>query len=182
MKLRLYSLFLLALTGLLGSGTMALAQNIPEPTAQWDFNNPDDLMTPVKGSLKMVPAKTGSRSITFTTLSDAGITSVDGPTAENKAIFIPKNSALKVERAEGAQPSTAYTIMMDVMVENATPFDGLFQTDQSNGSDGDLFINKNQIGVASMGGYFGTVKNNTWTRIVLSYRDGKNILTRMATN
>ncbi len=179
MRLKLYSLFLFALAGLMGNGMKAMAQVIPEPTAQWDFNNPDDLMKPVKGSLKMVPAKTGSRSITFTTLSDAGITSVDGPTEENKAIFLPKNSALKVERAEGAQPSTSYTLMMDVMVENATPFDGLFQTDQSNGSDGDLFINKNQVGVASLkngNGYFGTIKNNTWTRIVLSYRDGKNVL------
>ena len=176
MKKKLYLFFLFAFIGLFGNCMNVLAQVIPEPTAQWDFNNPDALMTPVKGNLTMVPAKTSRGGITFTTLSDAGITSVAGPSEDNKAILIPKNSALKVERVEGAQPSTTYTIMMDVMVENATPFDGLLQTDKSNGSDGDLFINKNSIGVASMGGYFGKVKNNTWTRIVLSYRDGKNIL------
>ena len=176
MKKKIYLFVLFTLIGLFGNSMHVLAQEISEPTAQWDFNNPDALMTPVKGNLTMVPAKTSRGGITFTTLSDAGITSVAGPSEDNKAILIPKNSALKVERAEGAQPSTTYTIMMDVMVENATPFDGLLQTDKSNGSDGDLFINKNSIGVASMGGYFGKVKNNTWTRIVLSYRDGKNIL------
>lgn len=150
MKKKLYLFVLFTLIGLFGNNMHVLAQEISEPTAQWDFNNPDALMTPVKGNLTMVPAKTSRGGITFTTLSDAGITSVAGPSEDNKAILIPKNSALKVERVEGAQPSTTYTIMMDVMVENATPFDGLLQTDKSNGSDGDLFINKNSIGVASM--------------------------------
>ena len=176
MRRKLYSIFLLALVGLFGSNLHVWAQDIPEPTAQWNFNDADNLMAPSKGSLKMIPAVLGTRSITTSTLSGAGIVSADGPDAGNKAIFVPRASALKVERAEGAQASRAYTILMDVMVEDATPYDGLFQTDPNNGNDGDLFIHTNQIGVGSIGGYYGKVKNNSWNRIVVAYRDGQNII------
>ena len=176
MKQKLYLFLLLTLIGLLGNSMHVLAQDIPEPSAQWEFNDADDLMAPSKGSLKMVPAVIGTRSITLSTVSGAGITPTDGPDEGNKAIFIPKTSALKVERAEGAEASTSYTIMIDVKVLDASPYDGLFQTNERNGDDGDLFFNKNQIGVASLGGYFGKVKNNAWNRVVLAYRDGKNIV------
>ena len=176
MKQKLYLFLFLTLIGLLGNSMYVLAQDIPEPSAQWDFNDADDLMAPSKGSLKMVPAVIGTRSITLSTVSGAGITPTDGPDEGNKAIFIPKTSALKVERAEGAEASTSYTIMIDVKVLDASPYDGLFQTNERNGDDGDLFFNKNQIGVASLGGYFGKVKNNAWNRVVLAYRDGKNIV------
>ena len=175
MKRKLYPFFLLVLFGLLGSSMHVWAQEIPEPTAQWNFNDPDNLMAPNKGSLTMTPAVLGTRSITLSTLSGAGITSADGPDEENKAIFVPKASALKVSRAEGSTSSQSYTLMLDVMVLDANPFDGLFQTDPANGNDGDLFIHTNQVGVGSLG-YGGKIKNNAWNRIVLVYRDGKNIL------
>ena len=152
------------------------AQEVPEPTAQWNFNNADDLMLPDKGSLTMTPAVLGAKSITLSTLSGAGIVQTDGPADDNKAILVPAASALKVERAEGAEPSQAYTLLMDIMVPNAVPFNGLFQTDEANGNDGDLFTNENKIGIASMGGYYGSIKDNMWYRVVLSYRNGKNIL------
>ena len=135
-------------------------------------------MAPDKGSLTMIPAVLGSKSISLSTLSAAGIVQTDGPTAENKAIYVPASSALKVVRAEGAEASQSYTIMMDIMVTNAGPYDGLFQTDVNNGNDGDLFIHDNKIGIGSFTspGYFGTINANTWYRVVLTYRDGKNIL------
>ena len=175
MKQRLYSLFLFALIGLLGNSMQVLAQEIPEPTAQWNFNNSSDLMAPDKGSLVMTPCVLGTRTVTISTLDDAGIVQTDGPDEENKAIFVPSTSALKVERAEGSTASQSYTLMLDVMVEDAAPYDGLLQTDPNNGNDGDLFIHNNQAGVGSLG-YGGTVKNNFWNRFVLTYRDGKNIL------
>ena len=56
MKQKLYPFFLLVLLGLLGNSMHVLAQEIPEPTAQWNFNDPDNLMAPDKGSLVMTPA------------------------------------------------------------------------------------------------------------------------------
>lgn len=171
-------LFLLALTGLLGSSVHVWAQDVPEPTVQWTFNDVSNLLAPSKGTLTMTPALLGTRSITLSTLSEAGIETADGPDGENKAIFVPAASALKVERAAGATESRSYTIMLDVMVLDSNPYDGLLQTDPGNGSDGDLFIHTGQVGVASLGagGYFGKIRNEEWNRIVLTYRDGKNIL------
>ena len=175
MKQKLYPFFLLVLLGLLGNSMHVLAQEIPEPTAQWNFNDPDNLMAPDKGSLVMTPATLGTRSVTLSTLENAGIITADGPDETNKAIFVPSTSALKVSRAEGAAASQSYTLMLDVMVEDAGPYDGLFQTDPNNGNDGDLFIHNNTAGVGSLG-YGGTIKNGFWNRFVLTYRDGKNIL------
>lgn len=175
MKQKLYSFLLLALIGLLGSNVQVMAQDIPEPAAQWNFNNADDLMAPDKGSLQMIPAVLGTRSVTVSTLSAAGIVPADGPDETNKAIFVPATAALKVLRADGSAASQSYTLMLDVMVEDAAPYDGLLQTDPNNGNDGDLFIHNNTVGVGSLG-YGGNVKNNHWNRFVLTYRDGKNIL------
>ena len=175
MKQKLYSIFLLVLMGLFGSSLHVMAQDIPEPTAQWNFNNADDLMAPDKGSLVMTPATLGTRSVTLSTLENAGIITAEGPDETNKAIFVPRTSALKVSRAEGATASQSYTLMLDIMVEDAGPYDGLFQTDPINGNDGDLFIHNNTAGVGSLG-YGGTIKNGFWNRFVLTYRDGKNIL------
>ena len=174
MKRKLYPIFLLLLTGLMGN-VHVWAQDIPEPTAQWNFNNEEDLMAPSKGTLVMTPALLSRNNISLSDLSTAGIVSADGPDDTNKAIFVPATSALKVAREEGSAPSQSYTLMLDIMVEDAGPYDGLLQTDPSNGSDGDLFIHNNTIGVGSLG-YGGTIKNGFWNRIVLTYRDGKNYL------
>ena len=176
MEKKLLRTFLIALIGLVGFSSIALAQDIPEPTAQWNFNNANDLLAPDKGSLTMSPAKIGAKSISLSTLSEAGIVQTDGPTDDNKAIYVPAASALKVVRAEGAAASQSYTIMMDVKVSNAGPYDGLLQTDENNSNDGDLFIYNHKVGVGSIGGYFGNIDDNTWYRVVITYRDGMNII------
>ncbi|MCR5534886.1 MAG: hypothetical protein K6F47_06945 [Bacteroidaceae bacterium] len=178
MKKQLLLTFLMAIMGLIGNSMGVWAQGVPEPTAQWNFNDANDLMKPDKGSLRMIPALLGSRSITLSTLSEAKITQTDGPTADNKALYVPAASALKVERAEGAEATTSYSLMMDIMVPDANSFDGLFQTKEENDNDGDLFTNKNKIGIGSFanGGYFGSIKNGKWYRVILSFRDGKVIL------
>ena len=178
MKKKLLQVFLMALIGLIGNSSGVWAQSIPEPNAQWNFNNAEDLMAPDKGSLKMIPAVLGKKSITLSTLSDAGIEQKDGPSEDNKSIFVPTGSALKVERAEGAKASQNYTILMDIMVTNPGPYDGLFQTKEENDNDGDLFIHENKIGIGSFtnGGYFGNIQSGNWYRVVLVYRDGQNIL------
>ena len=175
MKQKFY-LILIALIGLLGNSARVWAQDVPEPTAQWSFNNAEDLMAPDKGSLTMTPAVLGSKSITLSTLSGAGITQTDGPADGNKAILVPAASALKVARPEGSEATEEYTLLMDISVSNASPYNGLFQTKEENDNDGDLFIHDNKIGVASLGGYFGNIQDNTWYRVVLTYHNGKNTL------
>ncbi len=153
-----------------GGSLTALAQT-PEPTAKWTFENTEDLMAPSVGSLSLTPCLIpGNYTIAPSTLSETGIVTADGPTEGSKAIYVPKKAALKVSRVEGAETSTSYTIMMDIKVPDAVPFDGLLQMDEANANDGDLFINKNQIGIGSMG-YAGVIKNDTWYRVVFTYNE-----------
>ena len=169
MKMRLLSMFLLALMGLVGNLT-AMAQ-VPEPTGQWKFENPADLMAASKGSLILTPAVMGDHSITTATVADAGITVADGPTAGSPAIFMPSTAALKVERAEGAEATSNYTILMDMMLPNAYAYDGLLQTNAANNNDGDVFVSKHTIGINALDGYHGSIRSGLWYRIVMTYSD-----------
>ena len=174
MKQKFYSLFLIALLGMTGMQSWA---QTPEPTAKWTFDNTEDLMAPSVGSLTLTPCVIpGNSAIALSTVSDAGIETADGPTEDNKAIFVPKASALMVGRAAGAEATQSYTVMMDVKAPDANAWNALLQMGQNNQGDGDLFIHEHKIGVASLGGYYGNIKDDTWYRVVFSYRDGKNIL------
>jgi len=162
-------MLLLMLMGMAGNLTM-MAQT-PEPSGQWKFENPSDLMAAAVGNLKMSPLVIGSGRVLPATVEEASIEVADGPEGSG-AILVPAASALKVERAEGAKASTSYTFMLDMMVLNAYGYDGLFQTNQNNSNDGDLFISKHQIGMNAMGGYFGSLRSEMWYRIVLTNSDG----------
>ena len=168
MKKGLLLTFLLALTCLAGGSVAVMAQT-PEPTAKWIFDNAEDLMAPSVGNLTLTPCVIpGNKSIADSNVSDAGIVPADGPTEDVAAIAVPKASALKVSRAEGAETSTAYTILMDIMVTDPQPFNGLLQMDEANANDGDLFINKGQVGIGSIK-YAGKIEANKWYRVVFTY-------------
>ena len=169
MKKRFLPMLLLMLMGVAGN-LMTMAQT-PEPSGQWKFDDPSDLMAATVGNLKMSPLVIGSSSVSPATVDEASIEVADGPKG-GRAILVPAASALKVERAEGAKASTSYTFMLDMMVLNAYAYDGLFQTNSSNSNDGDLFISKHQIGMNALGGYFGSLRSEFWNRIVLTNSDG----------
>ena len=170
MSKKLLSRFLLALI-CLAAGSVAVMAQTPEPTAKWTFDNTEDLLAPSVGNLTLTPCVIpANKSIATSTLSEAGIVTADGPAEGNKAIYVPKASALKLSRAEGAATSTAYTIMMDFKVPDANPFNGLLQMAEANNNDGDLFTNKNKIGIGSMA-YAGNVQNDVWYRVVFTYNE-----------
>ena len=140
---------------------------------KWTFENTDKLLKPAEGILQLQPISVGTKSVTLCeTLDEVGIVAAEGPTAENKAVFVPKNAGFILKRTDDAAATTSYTIMMDIKMEDAVNFNGLFQTNRNNTNDGDLFINKNQIGMNAMGGYFGEIKDNTWYRIALTNSKG----------
>ena len=138
MKHSFLFVLLLALVGM--TGNLTASAQTPEPSGQWTFDNPSDLLASVVGSMQMTPAVVGSASVTDATLGEAGIVAADGTTADDGAIFVPKNSALKVTRADGASSSMSFSFMMDLKVPDAYTYDGLFQTSGSNANDGELFI------------------------------------------
>jgi len=169
MKKAFQSIFLLALVGMAGNLT-ALAQT-PEPSGQWKFNDAGDLMAATSGDVKLSPVLVSSPGISDATVSEANITTVEGP--DGTAILVPANAGLKVTRADGASASTNYSFMIDLKVEDSYAYNGLFQTNLSNGNDADLFISKSQIGGGSMGGYFGCIWGDFWYRVVFTNSEGK---------
>ena len=164
-------MFLMGLMGLTGNLT-AMAQ-VPEPTGQWKFDNPSDLLAASKGSLTLSPAVLGDHSISEATIGEAGIVAADGVAAEDGAILVPKTAAMKLQRAEGASATMSYTFMLDMKVPDAYVYDAIFQTNGDNTNDAELFISKSQIGLGGyLGGYYGRIWNDTWYRIVYTMSDG----------
>ena len=171
MKKGFLLMFLMGLMGLTGNLT-AMAQ-VPEPTGQWKFDNPSDLLAASKGSLTLSPAVLGDHSISEATVGEAGIVAADGVAAEDGAILVPKTAAMKLQRAEGASATMSYTFMLDMKVPDAYVFDAIFQTNGANTNDAELFISKSQIGLGTyLGGYYGRIWNDTWYRIVFTMSDG----------
>ena len=168
MKKQRLLLMFLPLTLLLAGTSVKVVAQTPEPDGQWTFENTSDLMAASKGTMTMTPAIAGAKSITLSTVGEANIQAAAGPEDGNGAIKVPRTSALKIARAEGAEASATYTFMLDMKVLDAVNYNGLLQTSESNSNDGDLFIYKNQIGMNAMGGYFGKIKDDTWYRIVMT--------------
>ena len=149
------------------------AQDAPAPQAKWTFANADNLLEPAVGTIQLQPVSVSYHGATkVATLAEVGIVAADGPTAENKAILVPKDAALWVDRNAEAATSN-FTIQLDFMVEDANPYHGLFQTNLTNNNDGDLFVHKNTIGLNNKGlGYHGSVVNGKWVRLFIVNRDG----------
>ena len=145
----------------------------PEADGQWEFGDPADLLKPVKGSITLTPCIVGSKKVDVAeSIEAAGIQAIEGPTPDNKAILVPKNTALRVNRIAGTATRN-YTILMDIKMQDAATFNSLLQTNISNSNDGDLFVYQNKIGMNAMGGYFGEILDNTWYRIVMVNSDDK---------
>lgn len=170
MRKGLLTMFLLALVGIAGNNVTVMAQ-IPEPSGLWTFSDPNDLMKASNGNMVLTPAIMGDHSITDATVAEAGITTAEERN-EISAIFVPKAAALKVARAEGAEATSNYTILMDMMLPDAYAYDGLLQTNAVNNNDGEVFISKHQIGINALGGYYGGIRGELWYRIVMTYSDG----------
>ena len=163
--------YLFTLATLLLSGTSLWAQDMPSPKGKWTFEDVSELLKPAEGTLQLQAATLGNKSATLCeTVAEAGITATDGPIAENKAILVPKDAALWVALND-ENASNNYTIQMDFMVENALPYDGLFQTDPTNANDGDIFVYNNKIGIGSLG-YGGTIANKKWYRLFMVNNGG----------
>ena len=170
MRKRFLQMLLLVLVGVTGNIMSAAAQT-PEPTGQWKFDNPSDLMEATVGSMKLIPAVLGSASVSVATVEEAGITTADGVNGSS-AILLPATSALKVERVEGATGSMSFSLMIDLKVPDAYVYDCLFQTNTNNSNDGEVFIHERKIGAGALGGYFGSIWDDVWYRVVLTNSNG----------
>ncbi|MBO4641868.1 MAG: discoidin domain-containing protein, partial [Bacteroidaceae bacterium] len=142
---------------------------------KWTFEKADNLLKPAEGILQLQPISVGKYSVNVCeTLDEVGIVPAEGPTAEDKAVFVPRFAGFLLKRPDDSPATKSYTIMMDIKMEDAVSYNGLIQTNRANKekNDGDLFISENKIGMRALGGYFGEILDNTWYRIALTNSDG----------
>lgn len=140
---------------------------LPEPKGVWTFDDTNDLLAGT--GIATLKATTHAKdNVTETDLATAGITTVDGPYEGNGAVNIPVGSSLLMSANTNATNIGTYTIMYDVCVEDGSTFVPLLQNSLTDGKDGSLFINKNQVGLGGGLGYHGSIENNKWYRIVFA--------------
>ncbi|MDP3580777.1 MAG: LamG-like jellyroll fold domain-containing protein [Ignavibacteria bacterium] len=155
-----------ALTGgqakLLGGYNHELPKAALQPAALWNFDNSTNLTESVYGyDLELVGTQT----------------SVDGPTAVNKAVRIGVGSHLKSNHGIAANGGgtlvNEYTMKFDFKVADITKWRTFFQTAAANTSDGECFINKEgKIGTQATGyGAYALIPNE-WYRLVISVKNG----------
>jgi len=103
---------------------------------------------------------------------------VAGPATGNGAVRIGIGSYYKLKHGissnGGGIKVNEYTIMIDFKVASLDTWKCFFQTDISNTSDGDCFINKTggTIGVGATGYSSFSVTSNEWYRLTLSVKNG----------
>ncbi len=131
----------------------------------WTFDNLDNLFMATKGS-DIEPHGNWSKT--------------GGYTETDQAIEIPQGTKNYLKVSHTIYPNgtndgqfervNSYAMLYDIMVENASQWHCLFQTDTNNDVDGTIFINPDgKIGCGTTH-YTNNrvIQNNTWTRILIN--------------
>ncbi|MCR5435098.1 MAG: metallophosphoesterase [Bacteroidaceae bacterium] len=149
--------------------------DLPEPFGWWTFDNPDDLMREETGygSATLTPAFKGSNGPERTSdISTAGISIVPGPTKDNGAIKVPKDSYLWLTTTTGLPQMQNFTILYDVMLNDVSGYKSMFQGDIANTHDAGFFFKNNQLGRGGNLEYAGDFQTGVWYRILFVMKDG----------
>jgi hypothetical protein len=138
----------------------------PPPAAKgiWTFDDPANLTAATIGANL---EKSGT-----------GFSAVKGPTTDNGAVRIERGSFFKLLHGFAATTGSGlvgrYSLQIDFSIPQANIWHCFLQTDLSNTSDGDLFINPsgNTIGVGAIT-YNGSVTANRWYRLIVVFDAGR---------
>lgn len=146
------------------SPTTFSQSTVPQRVGWWKFDNPLDLTKSETGfGLPLTLA--GNQA------------SANGPADENGAVQIGVGSYYKmthlISPKNGDKMVNEYTLQFDFKISDNGSWRSFFQTDASNSSDGDFFINPNgEIGVAAVGYSGFSVTPNEWYRLIISVKNG----------
>ncbi len=125
-------------------------------------------------SLSVLRAETGYGS----DLASVGAYSVvEGPAAGDGAVRIPMGSSLRLQHGIAANGGgnlvNAYTLQFDFRVRDRSVWHCFYQTDTTNASDGEFFINPSgSIGVGMTGYTSWTISAGEWYRLVVTVELG----------
>ncbi|WP_321436427.1 fibronectin type III domain-containing protein [uncultured Bacteroides sp.] len=103
----------------------------------------------------------------------AGIQKADGPDASNGAVTVKRGTYFVVDHGipakSGATNVNEYSLVVDFKIPTVGVWYNFFQTDPTNTSDGDCFINTSgNIGTYTTGYSSFAVSSNKWYRLVVS--------------
>ncbi|SEA52478.1 Ig-like domain (group 2) [Porphyromonadaceae bacterium KH3R12] len=136
---------------------------IPPQKSSWLFEDPSNIGK----------AEIGQDLI----LIGEGFASIDGPKSGNKAVRIAKSSHF--EASHGIVPNgggtkvNEYTMLIDFKVPELGKWYSFYQTDLTNNSDAEVFINPGgSIGVGATGYSGSVIEPNKWSRLVISAKLG----------
>ncbi|MFA6468455.1 MAG: fibronectin type III domain-containing protein [Bacteroidota bacterium] len=137
-------------------------RQLPERKGWWKFDDTTNIVKAEAGSPLMLNGRH---------------TLVPGPKQGNGAVRIGNGSYYAIRHGMhangGGSRVNQYTILIDLKVPVAGAWKSLFQTDLSNTSDGDFFINTNEnIGIQPTGYTSYAVIPNEWYRFVLTVQNG----------
>lgn len=107
------------------------------------------------------------------TLVGSGVQKADGPDASNGAVIVKRGTYFEVDHGIPAKAGNTnvndYSIVIDFKISSLDVWHNFLQTDPTNTSDGDCFINKSgNIGTYSTGYSSYAVSPNKWYRFVIS--------------
>ena len=107
------------------------------------------------------------------TLVGSGVHKAEGPDASNGAVTVDKGTYFEVDHGIAVKSGATYVNDYSLVIDFKTPAVGswytFYQTDPSNTSDGDCFINTSgNIGTATTGYTSFVVSSNVWYRLVIS--------------
>ncbi|NLH16593.1 MAG: PEP-CTERM sorting domain-containing protein [Phycisphaerae bacterium] len=136
---------------------------------QFDFNG-DLSASAGPGTLDYFNGATTSGAVSFGTAGSFGLSALSGgdATVMSFAAFQPDQG---LQLFPGCGPNgggsdiNQYTMIWDLLIPSfSSSYSSLFNTNPSNGNDGDFFIREN-MGIGISGDYTGIINPNEWNRI-----------------
>ena len=164
--------FLSRTTGLAGFALILCGTGSAAWAAQYDFNAPGFVPTFGSGSLEFWNM-TATGAVQYGTASSFGLPAMPGGDAGVMRFpaFSPTQGLLLKTGAApngGGAKINQYTMVWDLLLPQLPSYAGLFNSDDSNTTDGDFFI-KGTGGIGISGTYAGTITPNKWYRIAASF-------------
>ena len=143
-------------------------EEVPARTAAWTFDDANNLYANSVGNIALAPYKVGAdrtAPVAFEAGEDTGVTVIEN------GIALPKTTCLFMELNEENDLAN-YTLVYDFKAQDVSSYISMLQADLSNTSDGDLFVNKGQVGLGGNPGYGGTIEANKWYRLAFVVNNG----------
>jgi hypothetical protein len=137
----------------------------------WKFDDADDLTKATIGE-----------ALQFFSKKDGGpVTPAQGPTADNKAAFVPQSTwmlcthGMAPNGTDTAKRVNEYTVMLDVMVEDASVYHALIQASTNNSGEASMYFkSRGRVGQGDVGDSpEQIIQNRTWYRAVFSVKLGE---------